>query len=94
MRGLRERLEIFDGVKIQDMSGLRLELGDAIELAELLTFLTDWLSGSQQQPLADSLAAYVGHDRYNIDELRNDLHRFVFLLGLSAGDQLFGEPTP
>jgi hypothetical protein len=76
------------------MSELRLDLGDAIELAELLTFLTDWLSGSQQQPLADSLAAYVGYDRYNIDELRNDLHRFVFLLGLSDGEQLFADPTP
>ena len=75
------------------MSELSLDLGDAIELAELLTFLTDWLSGSQQQPLADSLAAYVGYDRYNIDELRNDLHR-VFLLGLNDGEQLFGEPTP
>ena len=75
------------------MSELRLDLGDAIELAELLTFLTDWLSGSQQQPLADSLAAYVGYDRYNIDELRNDLHR-VFLLGLNDGEQLSGEPTP
>ena len=76
------------------MSELRLDLGDAIELAELLTFLTDWLSGSQQQPLADSLTAHVGHDRYTIDELRNDLHRFVFLLGISDGEQLFGEPTP
>ena len=54
------------------MSKFRLDLGDAIELAEPLTFLTDWLSGSQQQPLADSLAAYGGHDRYTIDQLRND----------------------
>jgi hypothetical protein len=76
------------------MSELRLDLGDAIELAEPLTFLTDWLSGTQQQPLADSLAAYVGYDRYNIDDLRNDLHRFVFLLGLNDGEQLFGEPIP
>jgi hypothetical protein len=76
------------------MSELRLDLGDAIELAERLTFLTDWLSGSQQQPLADSLAAHVGHDRHNTDELRYDLHRFEFLLGLNDGEQLFGEPTP
>ena len=76
------------------MPDVNLELADAVELAELLTFLTDWLSGSQQQPLADSLAAYVGYDRYNIDERRNDLHRFVFLLGLNDGEQLFGEPTP
>jgi hypothetical protein len=41
------------------MSELRLDLGDAIELAELLTFLTEWLSGSQQQPLANSLAPFL-----------------------------------
>ena len=76
------------------MPDISLDLGDAIELAELLTFLTDWLSGNQQQPLADSLAAHVGHDRYTIDQLRNDLHRFVFLLGLNDGEQLFGESTP
>jgi hypothetical protein len=76
------------------MPDINLEPSDAVELAELLTFLADWLSGSQRQTLADNLTAFVGHDRYNIDELRNDLHRFVFLLGLSDGDQLFGEPTP
>ncbi|MDQ6850480.1 MAG: hypothetical protein M3070_11060 [Actinomycetota bacterium] len=75
------------------MPEINLGLSDAIELAELLTFLADWLSGSQQHILADSLAAYVGHDTYNVDELRTDLHRFVFLLGLSDGEQLFGE-TP
>ena len=69
------------------MSEIRLELGDAIELAELLAFLTGWLSGNEGQPLANSLAAFVGHDRYNVDELRNDLHRFVLLLGLSDGEQ-------
>lgn len=76
------------------MSEIRLELGDAVELAELLTFLADWLSVSQQRPLADSLTAFGGHDAFDIDDLRNDLHRFVFLLGLSDGEQLFGEPTP
>ena len=69
------------------MSEIRLELGDAIELAELLAFLTGWLSGNEGQPLANSLAAFVGHDRYNVDEMRNDLHRFVLLLGLSDGEQ-------
>jgi hypothetical protein len=28
-----------------------------------------------------------------IDTLRADLHRFVFLLGTSDGEGLFGEPT-
>jgi hypothetical protein len=76
------------------MSEIRIELSDAIELAELLTFLADWLSASQRQPLTDSFTAFVGHDVFDIDDLRNDLHRFVFLLGLSDGEQLFGEPTP
>ena len=46
------------------MPDINLELGDAVELAELLTFLTDWLSSSQRQTQTHSLTAYVGHDRY------------------------------
>jgi hypothetical protein len=76
------------------MSDIHIDLADAVELAELLTFLADWLSGSHQQILASSLAAYVGHDAYRVDELHADLHRFVFLLGLSDGEHLIGEPTP
>ena len=37
------------------MPGITLDLSDAAELAEMLTFLADWLSGSQKQTLADSL---------------------------------------
>ena len=76
------------------MPDINLELSDAVELAELLTFLADWLSGSQRQTLADNLTAFVGHPGYHVDQLAADLHRFVFLLGLSDSDQLFGEPTP
>jgi hypothetical protein len=76
------------------MPDVHLELSDAVELAELLTFLAGWLTGSQRQTLAHSLNRFVGHDRYDLDELTVDLHRFVFLLGLSDGEQLFGEPTP
>jgi hypothetical protein len=76
------------------MPDVNLELSDAIELAELLTFLTDWLSASQRQTLADSLTAYVGHPACAVDNLAADLHRFVFLLGLNDGQQVFGEPTP
>ena len=76
------------------MPQIRLDLGDAAELAELLTFLANWLSGSQKQALHDSFAAYVGHPAYNTDALCADLRRFVFLLGASDGEELFGEPTP
>ena len=34
------------------MPDINLELGEAVELAELLTFLADWLSGSQRQTLS------------------------------------------
>jgi hypothetical protein len=72
------------------MPGLTLDLSDAAELAEMLTFLADWLSSSHKQSLADSLAAFVGHPAYSIEALRADLHRFVFLLGISDGEELFG----
>jgi len=76
------------------MPQIRLDLGDAAELAEMLTFLTNWLSGSQKQALAQSFAAFVGHPAYNTGTLCADLRRFVFLLGASDGEELFGEPTP
>ena len=75
------------------MPGVTLDLSDAAELAETLTFLADWLSGSQKQTLAGSLTAFVGHPAYTTDALCADLHRFVFLLGVSDGEDLFGEPT-
>jgi hypothetical protein len=45
------------------MPQITLDMGDAAELAEMLTFLASWLSGSQKQILADSFAAFVGHPR-------------------------------
>jgi len=76
------------------MPQITLDLSDAAELAETLTFLANWLSGSQQQILADSFAAFVGHPAYNTATLCADLHRFAFLLGQTDGEELFGEATP
>ena len=76
------------------MPGITLDLSDAVELAETLTFLADWLSGSQKQTLTESLAVFVGHPAYDTGTVCADLHRFVFLLGVSDGEELFGEPTP
>ena len=75
------------------MPGITLDPVDAAELAETLAFLADWLSGSQKQALADSFAAFVGHPAYNTGTLCADLHGFVFLLGVSDREELFGEPT-
>ena len=76
------------------MPEISLDLGDAAELAEMLSFLAGWLAGSQEQILAASLAAFVGHPAYDTSDLQADLHRFAFLLGASDGEELFGEPMP
>ncbi len=76
------------------MPQISLDEVDAAELAETLTFLARWLSGSQKPVLTDSLAAYVGHPAYTTDNLCADLHRFAFLLGACDGEELFGEPAP
>lgn len=76
------------------MPQITLDTGDVAELAEMLTFLAGWLSGSQKQALADSFAAIAGHPAHDSDTLRADLHRFAFLLGASDGEEPFGEPTP
>ena len=76
------------------MAQITLDTTDAAELAQTLTFLANWLSGSQRQTLAGSFAAYVGHPAHDIGSLRADLHRFAFLLGETDGEELPGEPTP
>ena len=43
------------------MPGITLDPVDAAEIAETLTFLAQWLSGSQKQALAESFTAFVGH---------------------------------
>ena len=76
------------------MPDITLDLSDAAELAETLTLLTEWLSGSHKHALTESFTAFIGHPAYHTGTLCADLHRFVFLLGASDGEGLFGEPTP
>ena len=71
------------------MPGTRLDSVDAVELAELLGFLADWLA-SDPSRLGASLLAFVGHPAYGTPQLRDDLHRFAFLLGGNDGEPLFG----
>jgi hypothetical protein len=66
---------------------------DATELAEKLQFLSQWLARDPAR-LAASLQEFVGHPAYNTQQLREDLDRFVFLLGGSDGESLFGLPPP
>jgi hypothetical protein len=76
------------------MPQITLDPSDAAELAQTLNFLTNWLTGSQKQILADSFAAFAGHPAYNTDALCADLHRFAFLLGETDGEELFGQAAP
>ena len=64
-----------------------LETIDAMELAELLQFIIDWLGSDKRLP--PSFAGFVGCPAYGIDELRHDLRRFTFLLGADDGEALF-----
>jgi hypothetical protein len=74
------------------MPDIRLDTGDAVELAELLQFLSGWLARDPDR-LGASVADYVGHPAYGTAQLRQDLDRFVFLLGGDDGESLFG-PDP
>jgi hypothetical protein len=74
------------------MAHLNLDLGDAVELAEMLQFLGDWLVSDPD--LDGSLTRFVGHPAYDLRQLRADLDRFTFLLGANDGEPLFGPADP
>ena len=71
------------------MSEVRLDVTDAAELAEMLQSLSQWLARDPAR-LAASLEQFVGHPAYGPQDLRADLEWFVFLLGGSDGEPLFG----
>jgi hypothetical protein len=71
------------------MPDVKLDAADAAELSEMLQFLSQWLARDPAR-LAASLEQFVGHPAYGITQLREDLERFVFLLGGSDGGPLFG----
>jgi hypothetical protein len=71
------------------MPEVKLDAVDAAELAEILQFLSHWITCDPGR-LGPSLGEFVGHPAYGLPQLRDDLERFVFLLGGSDGEQLFG----
>jgi hypothetical protein len=75
------------------MPEVKLDAADTAELAEMLQFLSQWLARDPGR-LGPSLEEFVGHPAYGIDQLRQDLERFAFLLGGSDGESLFGLPPP
>src|SRR5262245_27456997 len=77
----------------EPMPDFKLDASDAAELAEMLQFLSEWLARDPAR-LGTSLEEFVGHPAYDTEQLRQDLERFVFLLGGSDGESLFGLPPP
>ena len=73
------------------MPEVRLDAADAAELAEMLQLLTGWLARDPDRP-GGSLEQFAGHPAYGIQQLRDDLERFTFLLGGSDGEPLSGPP--
>jgi hypothetical protein len=71
------------------MPRIALDLADAAELGQLLSFLDDWL-GADLPTLQRSLGRFIGPAGYDLDQLRNDLRRFAFLIGDTDGQDLFG----
>jgi hypothetical protein len=74
------------------MPAVNLDNGDAVELAELLQFLHDWLAADPDR-LGESLSGFVGSRAYDLVELRADINRFTFLLGGSDGEGLFARES-
>lgn len=68
------------------MSTIRLATEDAVELAELLQFIKDWITTDDQTKA--SLAGFVGTAGYDAADLGTDIDRFVFLLGGNNGEHL------
>ena len=73
------------------MPDVALELNEATELAELLTFIAGLFSGTENKTLSGALDRFLAAPGYDLTTLHADLHRFVFLLGASDGEDLFGQ---
>jgi len=69
---------------------VHLDLADSAELAEMLTFISQWPGGTDHAQLAASFSRFIGTPGYDLAELRTDLARFTCLLGHDDGEQLFG----
>jgi hypothetical protein len=71
----------------------RLDMPDAIELAETLTFLRHWINGRDHELLAQSMNRFIGVDGDHLPDLQSDLARFAFLLA-DITDEVDDEQQP
>ena len=71
------------------MTDVHLDATDAMELAEILLFVRDWIA-RDSPVLAPSLADFAGAGGYRLPHLREDLTRFAFLLGGDHEESFLG----
>jgi hypothetical protein len=69
------------------MPAFSLDTADAIELAEFLQFLSDWVT-AERDHLSGPLTRFTGSEAYGSDQLQADLDQFSFLLGGNDGEHL------
>jgi hypothetical protein len=72
------------------MTTVQLDATDAAELADMLTFIGDWLT-SDPTTLTGSLEKFTASTAYTTGTLRTDLARFTFLLTGDDTAHLFGD---
>ena len=70
------------------MADVSLDVVDATELVGMLDFISKWFA-DDPAVLDRSLRRFVGVEGYDLESLRGDLERFIFLLG-GDGVALFG----
>jgi hypothetical protein len=74
------------------MSWTCIDTADAVELAETLQLIADWLA-TDREPLAASLLGYIGHPAYGPDAPAPTWTASPFLGG-NDGEHLTGQPPP
>lgn len=75
------------------MTDVHLDASDAMELAEILLSVRDWIT-RDNPVLAPSFAEFVGVDGYALPDLREDLTRFAFLLGGDHDESFLSNDRP
>jgi hypothetical protein len=63
---------------------VHLDLAEAAELAEMLTFLSEWFAGPDHAQLVASFGRFIGTRGYDLADLRTDLDRLTFFLATTT----------
>jgi hypothetical protein len=73
---------------------MSLDLTDAMELGQMLTFIRQWITGPTRRQLAASLHRLMRVHGYDLTRLSSGPGPFALLLGGDDSEQLFGNDQP